>query len=79
MRVLKADAYSILHYIAIEGRVQQLEVRYVCNACEGALLLRSKKLSSGGLFVELEPVSEVEYQGLERIALRELQSILING
>ena len=76
VRVLSAGAYSILHYVAIEGKVQQLEVRYVCNACEGALLVGSKKLSSGGLFVELEPISEEEYWRLERVVRRQLVSIV---
>ena len=76
VRVLNGDAYSILHYVAIEGKVQQLEVRYVCNAYEGELLVRSKKLCSGGLFVGLEPVSEKDYRRLELVVRRQLQAIL---
>ena len=74
--VLGPCSYSIIHYVAIEGSVQQLEVRYISNACEAALLLRSKKLSSGSLFVELESISEEEYRRLERIARRQLQVIM---
>lgn len=76
VKVLGSCSYSTIHYVAIEGSVQQLEVSYSSNACETAMLLRSKKLSAGSLFVELESISEEEYRRLERIARRHLLAVI---
>ena len=76
VRMLSSSSYSILHYVAIEGRVMQMELRYIYNAYEATLLKRTRKLCSEGLFVELEAVSEKEYRQFERVAMRHLKGIM---
>lgn len=76
VRALSAGSYSIIHYVEIEGQVQQLEVRYIHNAFELELLRRTQKLGSEGLYVDLEAASAVEYRRFEWVARRKLEAFL---
>lgn len=75
VRLLDAASYSVIHYVAIEGQVLQVEVLYIRNAYEREQLQKRRKLCAGGLFSELEPVSAREYRRYERIARRHLVDI----
>lgn len=76
VRILGCSTYSIIHYVAIEEMLMQMELRYVRNAYEVELLKSTHKLSSEGLFVDLEAISDEEFQQFERIALRHVQGML---
>ena len=76
VRILSSISYSIIHYVAIEGRVRQMELRYIDNAYDVALLKRSRKLCSEGLFVDIETVSGQEYRQFERVAMRHLHGTM---
>ena len=73
--VLNSFSFSIIHYVEIEGQVQQMEVRYIRNAYELELLRRTRKLCSEGLYVDLEAVSLEEYRRFERIVKRHLKDV----
>lgn len=76
VRLLDAAAYSVIHYIAVEGQVLQMEVLYLHNAYEREQLQKRRKLCAAGLFVDLEPVSAREYRRYERVARRYLATVL---
>ena len=78
MRVLDLSSYSILHYVEIEGKVQQIEFRFIRNAYELELMKRTRKLCSEGLYVELEPVSLEEYRRFERVGRRGLREVWVS-
>jgi hypothetical protein len=65
-----------MHYVAIEGKVLQMELRYIHNFCEVELLKQSKKLCSEGLFVELEFVSDHEFRHYESTFIKQLKTIM---
>ena len=77
VRVLDQFSYSIFHYVEIEGKVQQMEVRYIRNAYELELIKRTRKLCSEGWYVDLEPVLLEEYRRFERIVKRHLQEVFL--
>lgn len=76
VRVLSTSSYSVIHYVSIEGQVQQMEVRYFRNAYELELLRRTLKLCSEGLYFKLKVVPLEEYKRFERIASRHLAVIM---
>lgn len=76
VRLLDVASFSVIHYIAVEGQVLQMEVLYLHNAYEREQLQKRRKLCAAGLFVDLEPVSAREYRRYERIASRHLWTIL---
>ena len=76
VRLLDAASFSVIHYVAVEGQVMQMEVLYINNAQEREQLHKTRKLCAGGLFAALEPVSAREYRRYERMARRHLRGIL---
>lgn len=42
VRLLNTCSYNIIHYVAIEGKVLQMELRYIHNVCEITQLQKSK-------------------------------------
>ncbi len=76
VRVLNSTCFSVIHFVAIEGQVQQMEVRYINNAYELELIQRTKKLCSDGLYVELEPVAVEEFGMFVGIVRRSLKFII---
>lgn len=79
VRGLDSCFYSVIHFVAIEGQVQQMEVRYINNPYEVEQIKRTKKLCSEGLYVDLQAVSVEEYERFVRIAKRYLKEVLRSG
>lgn len=75
VRVLDASCYSIIHYVSIEGKVQEMEIRFIRNRFEIEIMKRERKLSSGSLIVALEAIGYSAYRMYEKIAKRHLKVV----
>ena len=76
VRELSSSCFSVIHLVEIEGKVQQMELRYINNAYELELLKRTRKLCTEGLYVELEAITGEDYKKYERVARVHLKSII---
>lgn len=79
VRELSSCTYSIIHYVEVGGKVLQMEIRFIPNTYESAIIRRRRKLCSEGLHVDLEPVSPEEYRRFERVVRQHLHSRVISG
>lgn len=72
VRTLGPACFTVIRFLAIEGQLLQLSLRYFYNKWERNSIQRERKLRLEGLFVELEPVSFSIFRPYEQLALQYL-------